>query len=412
MTKRLLFVDDEKRVLDGLRRTLHCMRDEWEMSFVDSGAAALEALDREPFDAIITDIRMPTMDGAELLERVNELHCDVARIVLSGQSQREAVLRSIAPAHQFLSKPCGTEELKQRLGQAFLTRDLLRNPSLASVVARLRSIPSLPAVYNELTAALQSEDTSLRQIEQIISKDVGMAAKILQLANSAFIGAHGEVSSLREAVFLIGAENVRSLTLSIHVFSQFDRDSSGAFDLSAIWKHSLAVATLAQRIASRETGSKSMSEECFTAGLLHDVGKFVLIAKMPNEYRQVIARMDANTCSIRAAEMEFVGCPHELVGAYLMSIWGLPPSIVQTVQFHHSPSEGASTGFSALTIVHCADAVASASDKSPINHDLELDTVQLERLGLSEKAETWRALHEEYLASAENGNDSSEFKFS
>ena len=400
MTKHLLFVDDEKMILDGLRRALHGMRDEWEMKFVDSPAAALQALEQDPFDAIISDMRMPTMDGAELLERVKQLHGDVVRIILSGQSKRETVLRSITPAHQFLSKPCDIQELKRRLGQAFLTRDLLRNQSLASLVSRLHSIPSLPTVYSELTTALESEDTSLVQIEQIISKDVGMAAKILQLANSAFIGARGNVSSLREAVSLIGAETVRSLTLSIHVFSQFDRHSSAAAHLSALWDHSVAVASLAQRIAHLETGSKSMAEECFTAGLLHDVGKILLIAEMPVEYRQVIAGMDTNTHSIRAAELEFVGCPHEQVGAYLMSVWGLPPSIVRAVQFHHTPSETAPAMFSTLTVVHCADALASASDKSPLNHDLELDTSHLEGLGLSEKAAVWRDLHEEYLAAS------------
>lgn len=404
MVKRLLFVDDEKMVLDGLRRALHGMRGEWELRFVDSPIAALEALDQEPFDAIISDMRMPSMDGAELLERVKELHGDVVRIILSGQSKRETVLRSIAPAHQFLSKPCDIQELKRRLGQAFLTRDLLRNQSLASLVSRLRSIPSLPAIYSELTAALQSEDTSLGQIEQIISKDVGMAAKILQLANSAFIGAHGNVSSLREAVSLIGAETVRSLTLSIHVFSQFDRHSSAGAYLSALWEHSVSVASLAQRIAHLESGSKTMAEECFTAGLLHDVGKIVLIAELPCEYQQVIQRTGKDPGSVWAAEMEFLGCPHEQVGAYLMSIWGLPPSIVEAVQFHHVPSEAAQARFSTLTVVHGADAVASASDKSPLNHDLLLDTAYLESLGLSERAEFWRNLHSEYLAATTIGN--------
>jgi HD-like signal output (HDOD) protein len=400
MPKRLLFVDDEKMLLDGLRRALHGMRDEWQMTFVDTPAAALEALDQEPFDAIISDMRMPAMNGAELLERVKEHHGDVVRIVLSGQSNREAVLRSIAPAHQFLSKPCDTQELKRRLYQAFVMRDLLLNHSLASLVSRLRSIPSLPTIYGELTAALESEDTSLGQIEEIISKDVGMAAKILQLANSAFIGAHGNVSSLRMAVSLIGAETIRSLTLSIHVFSQFDRHSSAAAYLSALWEHSVAVAALAQRIAQLETGNKSLAEESFTAGLLHDVGKIVLIAEMPVEYRRVIAGMDANTRSIRTAEMEFVGCLHEQVGAYLMSIWGLPPSIVQAVQFHHIPSEFAPTAFSALTAVHCADALASASDKSPLNHDLELDTTHMEGLGLLDKVGIWRGFNEEYLSAS------------
>jgi HD-like signal output (HDOD) protein len=351
---------------------------------------ALEALEQEPFDAIITDMRMPVMDGAELLERVKELHGDMVRIILSGQSKQETIMRSISPAHQFLSKPCDLLELKQRLSQAFLTRDLLRNPPLASVISQLRSIPSLPNLYCELTKALQSDDASLGQIEKIISKDVGMAAKILQLANSAFIGAHSHVSSLREAVSLIGAETVRSLTLSIHVFSQFDRNSSVAAFLPPLWDHSVAVASLAQRIATLETGSKSLGEECFTAGLLHDVGKIVLIAEMPLEYGKVIHRKDSATRSFREAELEFVGCPHEQVGAYLMSVWGLPESIVHAVQFHQNPCEMSETRFSTLTAVHCADAIASSFDKSPLNHDVDLDMAYLTETGMLEKSAAWR----------------------
>ena len=239
MPKRLLFVDDEAMVLNGLRRALHGMRQEWDMQFVDSAAAALKTLDQETYDAIVTDMRMPVMDGAQLLEQVKERHPDVVRIVLSGQSSREAVFRSIAPAHQFLSKPCDPQELVTRLGQAFAMRDLLSNQSLKTVVSRLRSIPSLPTLYEELTAVLRREDPSLGQIERIIAKDVGMAAKILQLANSAFIGSRGRVSSLLQAVSLIGTETVRALVLSVHVFSSCDNPELGAY-LPALWDHSVA----------------------------------------------------------------------------------------------------------------------------------------------------------------------------
>jgi DNA-binding NarL/FixJ family response regulator len=179
--KKLIFVDDEPMVLNGLRRALHEMRQEWEMTFLDNAEVALQTLDNAEYDAIITDIRMPIMDGAQLLEQVKERHPAVMRIVLSGQSSRETVLRSIAPAHQFLSKPCDPEELKRRLKQAFAMRDLLCNESVKTLVSSLRSIPSLPALYDELTAELHGEDVSLARIANVISRDVGMAAKFCSL---------------------------------------------------------------------------------------------------------------------------------------------------------------------------------------------------------------------------------------
>ncbi len=391
MPKRLLFVDDEAMVLDGLRRALHGMREGWEMRFVESGAAALEALEKEPYDAVVSDMRMPMMDGAQLLEEVKQRYPDMVRMILSGQSSKEAVYRSISPAHQFLSKPCDPQELAARLSQAFAMRDLLSNQALKTIISRLRSIPSLPTLYEELTGALRSENPSLAQIAKIISRDVGMAAKILQLANSAFVGASGRVSSLVQALSLIGTETVRTLVLSVHVFSQFDGNSRVAASLPVLWDHSVEVSSLAQRIATAEGCTKAMGEESFTGGLLHDIGKVVLLAEMPKEYQQIF---EVPADASKNLELERLGCTHAEVGAYLMSIWGLPLSLVHAVAFHHHPSETAETTFSSLTAVHAADAIASATDANPVNRDVALDLIYLERLGLRERESLWRSFHE------------------
>ena len=400
MPKRLLFVDDEALVLEGLRRALHGPLRDWDMHFVDSAAAALSALDQQTYDAVVTDMRMPVMDGAQLLEQVKQRHPCVIRIVLSGQSSTEAVYRSIAPAHQFLSKPCDPQELVVRLNQAIAMRDLLANESIKTIVGSLRSIPSLPSLYDELTAALRTDNISLGKVERIISKDVAMAAKILQLANSAFIGARGRVSSLLQAVSLIGTEAVRHLVLSVNVFSQLDRNSNIADYLPALWDHSVTVASLAQRIATSEGCPKALVEESLTAGLLHDVGKAVLLAGMPGKYRHIL---EINPSALISLELEYLGCTHAQVGAYLMSLWGLPTPLVHTVAFHHRPSGTSEAQFSSLTAIHAADAIASATDMSPLNQDIELDLNYLNRLGLQDKEALWRGFHAEHAGTSIEG---------
>jgi HD-like signal output (HDOD) protein len=390
--KRLLFVDDESMVLSALRRALHEMRGVWEMEFATGAQEALAAMEASRFDAVITDMRMPGMDGAELLERVKDRSPEVIRIVLSGQSEKDAMLRSIAPAHQYLAKPCDLSELKLRLTQAFASRDLVHNPAIAAAVAHLRSIPSLPVVYNQLATALRSETTSLVQIEEIIASDVGMATKILQLANSAFIEVRGRVPSLRQAVSLIGIDNVRTLTLSINVFSHFDRNSAIAAEVASLWEHSAQVASLAQRITLLESGNKAMAEESFAAGLLHDVGKVILLSERPRELREIHKRL-APGDSVEDAEIAALGCSHPQLGGYLMSIWGLPTSLVQAVACHHRPSLSVDAEFSPLTAVHCADALVRHAGKE--GEEPALDLAYLERLGLAGKQTSWRAQFEE-----------------
>jgi len=389
MPKRLLFVDDDPMVLEGLRRSLHSMRSEWQMRFVPSAAEALETLEHETYDAVVSDMRMPMIDGAELLERIKERYPDVVRMILSGQSSREAIYRSIAPAHQFLSKPCNPKELVSRLTQAFAMRDVLSNQSLKTVISGMRSIPTLPTLYGELTDSLRSEEPSLTQIARIISKDVGMAAKILQLANSAFVGASGHVSSLVQALALIGTENVRTLVLSVHVFSQFDGQSKVAARLPEIWDHSVAVSSLAQRIATCENSPKGLVEESFTAGLLHDIGKVILLVEMPEEYCEIF---ESGSRRGDGRERAQLGCTHGEVGAYLMSIWGIPLPVVQAVAFHHQPSQTKETHFSSLTAVHAANAIVSATHSSAQNHDGAIDMNYLDSLNLRHREPIWRDL--------------------
>ena len=390
MKKRLLFVDDEPNLLNGLRRSLHRMREEWDMVFVDGAQAALTELEKRPYDAIVSDMRMPGMEGADLLEEVKQRYPATVRMILSGQSSRGALFRSIAPAHQFLSKPCDPEELSSRLQQALVMRDLLASESIKTAVSRMKTLPSLPSLYEEIMAELQREEPSFQQIARIISKDVAMAAKILQLANSAFIGAAGRISNLAQALTLIGLDNLRELVLSVNVFSQFERNAQVAAHLPAIWDHSTAVSKLARQIATAEKCNKTIVEECFSAGLLHDLGRIVLMAELPRQALQMYATTTGVTPEM---EREQLGCTHAEVGAYLISIWGLPLPLVHAVACHHSPPHTGESSFSSLTAVHVADAIASETDPSPLNQDAQLDSEYLGRLGLSEREAAWRELY-------------------
>jgi len=318
MAKRILFVDDEPMVLTGLKRSLHPMRAEWEMVFAAGGDEALAAMDRQAFDIIVTDMRMPGMDGAQLLEEVQKRSPQTLRMVLSGQSDRETVLRSVNPAHQFVSKPCEGEELKSRLIRAFALKDLLQNPALRELVTKLDALPSLPDVYLKLNEELRHPDPSLQRIDELIGADMAMTAKILKLVNSAFFCLPCEISSASHAVQLLGLDTLRSLVLTAHVFEQFQRRLLTADDVQKISDHSLAVSNCAGKIARFEHADQRVQNESFTAGLLHDAGKLILASTLGEQYGKVLEHMEKKDIGLYAAECELLGCSHAQVAAYLL----------------------------------------------------------------------------------------------
>jgi HD-like signal output (HDOD) protein/CheY-like chemotaxis protein len=387
--KTLLFVDDEFRVLQGLQRQLRSMRNEWDMNFADGGRKALDFMAERPVDVLISDMMMPEMDGAELLTEVSNRHPNTVRIVLSGHAEREAVLRLVGPAHQYLSKPCDAEELRAAVARAFALRDLLSNERLKQLATQIKCLPTLPTLYQQLTDELRKEDASMEQIGEIISHDIGMTAKILQLVNSAFFGLAQPISSLAEAVMYLGLSTVRALVLSLQVFSQFKNPALEGFSLDALADHCWKTAVLARRIGRLESNDTKVMDQCFLAGLLHDVGRIILADGLPEQYKKAWHDARQQHQPVWQAEQMEFGATHADVGAYLLGLWGLPNPIVEAVALHHFPSICAAPGFSPLIAVHVANAFAHEKDGSPAE-SIHIATETLTKLGLADRLADWR----------------------
>jgi|SRR5581483_328360 len=391
MPKRILFVDDEPMVLQGLQRSLRSMRSDWEMAFVNGGQQALEAIGREFFDIVVTDMRMPGMSGVELLEEVKKRSPQSLRMVLSGQSDRDSILRCVNPAHQYLSKPCEGEELKSRLLRAFAVRELLQNSELKEVVAKLDKLPSLPTLYLQLTEELRSPEPSLAKIGKLIAADMAMTAKILQVVNSAFFGLRCTVSKASHAVDLLGLDTIRALVLSTHVFTQFRSDLLTDADIEHIWEHSVTASSYAKKIAMYEHCEQRMVDDCVTAALLHDAGKLIMAAALRDQYKKVLT-LAVEGKGLCEAEREVLGCSHAEIGAYLLGLWGLPGSIIEAVAWHHAPGFSVQTKFSAVVAVHVASIYHEANRTYPIQDRTQIDTHFLAKIGCAEREKLWRAV--------------------
>ena len=391
--KNLLFVDDEPKVLQGLQRQLRSMRNEWDMNFAESGQKALEFMSGHPTDVVISDMTMPGMDGSQLLTEVARCHPNTVRIVLSGHAEREAVLRLVGPAHQYLSKPCEAEELRNAIARAFALRDLLCNEQLKQLATRVKCLPSLPALYQQLNEEFSKEDPSVERVGEIISRDIGMTTKILQLVNSAFFGLPQPINHPAEAVLHLGLTTVRSLVLSLQVFSQFDQKACPGFSLDALAHHCWMTGVSARRVAHAERKEVKVQDQCFLAGLLHDVGQLILVGGLPAEYQEVLTVAKTRNVHTWEVEQERFGASHADVGAYLLGLWGLPNPIIEAVAMHHRPAMCVVPEFSPVIAVHVADALMH--QLPGVNSELpppQLDLARLDQLGLADRIETWREL--------------------
>lgn len=351
----VLFVDDEPLVLRGLERMLRPERDRWEMRFAASAEEALRLMAESPFDAVVSDLRMPGMDGAEFLARVMERSPQTVRIVLSGEMDRGLIFKTVQCAHQYLAKPCQPDALKSALERALALRRMMGDRRLRSLLPQLSSLPSLPALYFEILAEIQAPNASFKRVGELIARDVSLSAKMLQIVNSAFFGLPRRIANIAEAVSLLGFDTVKGLVLSVKVFSQFEVGRIPARWLEELWRHSSRVGLFARGIAASEKLPQRALDEAFTAGLLHDVGKLIFAQNFPDAAVEMIAA--ATTRPLWELESERFGVSHAELGAYLLSLWGIGEEVVAALAHHHRPPESGTPG-RVVGVVYAANALA------------------------------------------------------
>jgi HD-like signal output (HDOD) protein len=385
----VMFVDDEPLVLQGLQRMLRPERERWDMRFARSAAEALDLLAHEPFDAVVSDLRMPEMDGAAFLTTVMDRYPHMLRIVLSGEMDRDLTFRTVHCAHQFLSKPCDTDTLKSTLARASSLRKLVNDRRLKSLLPRVESLPSLPALYTEILAEIQAPNSSFRKVGDLVARDLSMTAKILQLVNSAFFGLARRVASPQDAVSLLGYDTVRALVLSAKIFSQFTTQRIPGFWLDALWQHSFSTSLFARAIGVGEKLARKAQDEAFTAGILHDLGKLILAQNFPDDYTEAIAQSDRNNRPLWEVEVERFGASHAELGAYLLGLWGIGEDVVAAVAQHHQPPPAGSAA-RVTAVVYAANLLEHRLAAEPAVEEIPADEAEaLRQLQVYERIPAW-----------------------
>ena len=384
--KRILFVDDEQSLLDGLQDILRKHRREWKMVFALGAEAALAELAAAPCDVIVSDMRMPGLDGAALLERVRDDYPQVARIVLSGHAEREAVVRALPVAHQYLSKPCDVAVLQAVIERMCHLQALVEDDVVRTTAGRLDRLPSVPSRHRELVTVSGSAACGLADVTAVVETDPAMAAKVLQLANSAYFGSGQRTTSVRRAAAYLGVDLIQDMVATTQVFDPVAMPMRGGLSLERLQQHSLRTA----RLAGRLMPDQSRAEEAFTAALLHDVGKIVLALGFPDRYADVLALAQETGRPLYEVEKGALGVTHAEAGAYLLGVWGLPCSIVEAIAYHHTPRLASPGTRDVIAAIHVADALANGAAPPHRRHLIDLEF--LDEVGLASSLPAWERI--------------------
>lgn len=391
---RIVFVDDDELVLRSIRRLLRGREKDWDLVFVSDGHAALRELDRAPVDVVVSDVQMSMMGGSKLLATIQEGHPDVARIVLSGETDPKVICRTVPFAHQYLAKPFDAANLTYTLRRACALRSLLTNPSIRAVVGRSNDLPAAPATYIELTQALKSPDVTTRQVASIIEHDVGISARVLSIVSSSFFGSPRSVSTITAAVGYLGLDTMRTLVLACEIVRTFSPGPSlSSFSIDDLEDHGLKTGRLVRAML----GPSDHAEDGFVAGLLHRVGELVLASRVPHRFAEVLDRSARDGTNQLDTEIAILGVTHAQVGAYLLGLWGIRQKVVEAVAYYPHP-ERLDAVFGIPSAVHVASVLArdphAPAGTEPGNDMRTVPMAYLERLGVDSGVVAWRELAE------------------
>lgn len=357
--QRILFVDDDRQLLDGLRRGLAGRTTEWEMRFVESGERAIEELERFSCDVIVSDVRMPGLDGTVVLATASERQPNAIRIALSGAADLADTVRLLPVAHQYLSKPCPAPQLETVIERCLKLHEVLGEPSLRALIGRVRQLPAHPLISTKLRVTSSNDSASFQRVGQLITADPVLSAKVVQIVNSSFFRPARRITNVEQAVQYMGFAGVRNLMLCAEVFARWPgKLANAAVDLESLQQHAQGTAVIAEAL----TRGTTWADDSVLAALLHDIGYWVLSQECPADLSRALDVAVEEGIPLYRAETRVIGASHAEVGAYLLGLWGLPYPVIEAVAHHHEPEKFRSGRFTVLSALAMALALSGTDD--------------------------------------------------
>ncbi|MDR0304262.1 MAG: HDOD domain-containing protein [Chitinispirillales bacterium] len=400
---RLLLVDNSPQNLEVYKALFIGKEEQWNCQFADSIKDVFDKLSNADFDIIVADVKMPVLNGIPLLETVAQMYPNIIRVVLVPALSADYPKHFVKFAHRIVVRPVSGEKLETLIIRIHRLYKTIMHPQGMRFIDGLEKIPSLPKVYGDLVAELESPSPSVKKAGFIIAKDIGMSAAILKMVNSAYFGLDKRVTSPELAVSLLGLDIVQGLVLTAHLFSAFSNAETKLLNLEVIVDHCLIVGSFAKDIAIYENLPSNVIDSLHIAGILHDIGRLIFASHSPKLYRNIMEIAAQENRPLYEVEQELLGIMHAEVGAYLLGLWGLPELVIELIAYHHSEEIPEFLAVE-LSILKAADVYSknihsTNSLDSSESSDNTLSTIPIFR----EKKEKWyNVCIESFRKSAEN----------
>ncbi len=393
LTRRLLFVEGDQAVPQRFSELLRERSRVWDVAAAPSANEAMALLEQRAFDGVVASARLPGGSGVDLLNELSRRFPNLVRLIRYAPEDK-ALLRGFVgwpPCH--LTRDMDAREIELGLQGAFQLAEWMADPALKTLIPKMIRLPAMPELYEQVMKLLADPNSSTEDVGRLIAQDPALTAKMLQMVNAAAFGMAHPVTSAVEAVLVLGAERTKALILVANTALHFDLSVCEGFSQEQFWHHSLATAGQARSIVQLETKDNRLADQAFTAGVLHDIGKLLFAANLPQEYSRMLATAKHQKKSDEEAERLAFGASHAQLGACLLGTWGLPLEFLRAIAWHHAPSESGEVRFSILTAVHVANAFDHGkSGSSEGSSVLKLDHRYLSRLGLNDRWNHWREL--------------------
>ncbi len=311
------------------------MDSEYEIFTAASGNEALEILTVEKIDMVITDMRMPEMNGYQLLQKVKELHPSSLRIILSGYAEKNTILEALQKniAKLYILKPWENDKLIRLVDQLFETENILRDSNLLGLINNVDDLPTLKNSYFHIMDLIDN-DADITKISGAIERDHSITTKILHIINSAFYEV--KTGSVQQAIAYLGLATIRNILLATAIVDSFNMRDRYGTRLEILWRHAFICSKIVNVIYEKLLVRK-LSEHEVSAGLLHNIGIVLLLTLYPEKYIEIFHRAEQEQQSLLQMEQKFLNVTHQQTGGYLLRWWGLPQPIIEAALYHHTP---------------------------------------------------------------------------